>query len=412
MAQSTYNPSISADGDLLEEQLYAPLRYLVQDRTDFVSKFLSTGQALSREYYNNTIEIGYFNFGTLATAITDGTSAPVTVEITKTAYLPNLLHTGTVLVIGTGFAAERFILTENPIDNSTKWTCNNCLRGANTQFATSPTTYSIGAEVFIEGGITPEGWEPTENYSQNGSRIPAYTEIIDPYSVIMTGTQLAIAPKRVGGEGKIEVQMARGMAYMVNLLQIHSIRRPSSSSGPSNSTTGSASNRTMRGLLDYATNYNGNVVDANSTSFTVDIFDDIIEETLLRGGISTKSSSGKGPMKMMAIMSDRQKKKLNPQLAGYIKQDPSNTTMTRLIMRYSSEIDIEIITLPKDCLRRDEVIVMPEDNFQILALTGRAWKERKIDDNFFDKEVRWGLGEYGTRIGNPSLISYYYRFAT
>lgn len=420
MARATYTPGIAADGDLLREEIFEPLKYLVQDRLDFLSFSMDTGTAIKREYYNQAIEIGYFNFSELYAAVTGSTDT--TVKIKKQANNPNLLHSGSVIVFGApsnavnalGFSAERVVLTEDPIDQTTYWECRNVLRGPDNQFATSATTYLINCPIYIEGAITAEGYDATAaiNMAQNGTLIPAFTEIIDPFSVVFSGTQLAIAPNRVGGEGKIEVQMERGMQYLMNLLQIHAIRRPSSSGTPSNSTTGAADKRTMRGLLDYCINYNGSYTDSSRTNFTLSIFDDIIENAVTKGGVKPKSSrSGGSGAPLVALLSDRQKKKINPSLAGRLQQSPDNSDYVSYMGRYKGEADIEMYTLPKDCLRPDEIIVMPSDIFSVHALSGRSYKERKIEDNMADKETRWALGEYGTICSAPSLIEYYYNFS-
>jgi hypothetical protein len=420
MTRATYTPGVSADGDLIREEIFEPLKYLVQDRLDFVSMAMDTGTAIKREYYNQAIEIGYFNFSELYEAVT--TSTTTTIKIKKQANNPNLLHAGSVIVFGApsnavsalGFSAERVVLTEEPVDNTTYFTCSNVLRGPNNQFATSATTYLINCPIYIEGAITPEGFDATSavNMAQNGTKIPAFTEIIDPFSVVFSGTQMAIAPNRVGGEGKIEVQMERGMQYLLNLLQIHSMRRPSSSGSPTNSTTGAADRRTMRGLLDYCINYNGSYTDASRTNFTLGIFDDIIESSVTKGGVKPKSSrSGGSSAPLVALLSDRQKKKINPSLAGRLTQSPSDTDYVSYMGRYKGESDIDLYTLPKDCLRPDEIIVMPSDIFSIHALSGRSYKERIIPDNMADKETRWATGEYGTICSAPSLIEYYYNFA-
>jgi hypothetical protein len=420
MTMASYTPGISADGDLVREEIFEPLKYLVQDRLDFLSLALDTGTAIKNKYYNQTVEIGYFNFSELYEAITSSTAT--TVKIKKQANNPNLLHAGSVIVMGAptnavsalGFSSERIVLTEDPIDNTTYFTCNNVLRGPSNQFATSATTYLINCPIYIEGAIQAEGYNALNavNMAQNGTKIPAFTEIIDPFSVVFSGTNLAIAPQRVGGEGKIEIQMERGMQYLMNLLQIHSIRRPSSSGTPANSTTGNADSTTMRGLLDYCTNYNGSATDASRANFGLSIFDDIIENSVTKGGIKPKSSRmGGSSAPLVALLSDRQKKKLNPSLAGRLMQSPDNTDYVSYMGRYKGEADIDLYTLPKDCLRPDELIVMPSDIFSVHALSGRSYKERKLPEGIGDFETRWALGEYGTICSAPSLIEFYYNFA-
>src|SRR3990167_1774774 len=347
-----YSILSSVESDLVEEYLLDEVRERSELRRDPLNLSLVSGMAFPNPRILVPHRVQPFRRTTLNTAISTSTNTPVDIVLDNLAVFPVNIKKGAVLKID----SEYFEVVTEPVVTSSTITCEDCLRGTNTQMSSTAATHSAAADVYIEPGITAEGSKYDRSDHVQGARRECFTEIIEPFEFEQTRTAAGLDGKTVGPDNNAADQLAKGLEQQLNKLQHILFRRKKSNGAISNSTTNIPDKRTASGITYWQDTYNGVVTNAGSAQITPDMLDSDIETILRRGGAnnpSTPSALGTGST-LICVVNEVQKTMINRFLNSRIRTDQATSTMRNFVGTYEAQARVDFVTGPDYAVKPDE----------------------------------------------------------
>lgn len=322
------------------EDLSPAVAILAQRKTPFLDKVLNQSKACTNtnHFWVNRKLTGFVD--ALAEAIGTSTSTPLVIKVdgSDSGIAVNYVAKTVLSVDDEYFQVTSVNTAVTPIELT-------CTRGFG---GTTPATHLDNARVEIIGKPKPEGFIPSENEAEVGSRDSNITQIFQRTIKI---SYTAKNTRQVGMEGDIKDQTKNKITEMLYELEKAALYGRTSQDA-------SGDNRTMAGLIEKVTNVN----DASSNAISVDRLDTVIFN-LLKVGASPD----------MILCSNDQKRKLNAlQQSRFDKAQGQDTKKIQNVTdTYGAEhMDMPIVLCQN--VRPGDIWILSSEHLQVVPLQSSA----------------------------------------